>query len=101
MSGTSVGASGEMAGMGASSFEAKEAPLITFIVEAERYFFAVVQRCTFHPPPPGEGNRHSEFYFFAGAILVASGFAASGVAAGAAAGWSMRSTLAVSRSFAT
>ena len=41
----------------------------------------------------------ADFYFFDGAILESAGFIASGFAASA--GWSMRSTLAVSRSFAT
>jgi hypothetical protein len=41
-------------------------------------------------------------YFFAGAILESAGLAASGLASVfAASAWSMRSTLAVSRSFAT
>ena len=47
----------------------------------------------------------ANFYFFAGAILESVGFGASGLvsgfAAGSAAAWSMRSTLAPSRSFAT
>src|SRR5580700_5171935 len=50
-----------------------------------------------------EGTANS--YFFAGAILESAGAAASGLASGfaarSAAAWSMRSTLAVSRSLAT
>jgi hypothetical protein len=42
----------------------------------------------------------ADSYFFAGAILASAGFIASGFAASAA-GWSSRSTLAVSRSLAT
>jgi hypothetical protein len=45
-------------------------------------------------------RNNSNYYFFAGAILESAGLAASGLAA-ASAGWSMRSTLAVSRSLAT
>jgi hypothetical protein len=90
--------------MGTSGFEAKEALCITsprLRGEGRARVITTVGR-------PRESDAfarttRSLSYFFAGAILESAGFAASGLASvfAAASGWSIRSTLAASRSFAT